>query len=114
MKTPATAFTIGEKLAIVQALDALILADGTVHNGEINALTELMKTIDFDSNFMVQARSTPPKECVTILRAMSDKKKDNLALILKNMALSDGFEHQKETDLIESVLNVIGFSQLQK
>jgi len=113
MKFPKTPYSIVEKLAIVQALDALILADGKVHNGEINELTELMKILDFDSNFLVQARSTTPNQCALILRKMSDEKKKELVFILKQMALADGFEHETEIDLIEDILQTIGYAQLQ-
>ena len=44
-------FDISEKLAIVHLIDSVIIADGKVHKGEINALSKLMPIIDFDSNF---------------------------------------------------------------
>ena len=59
METPTIDFSLKEKLAIVNALDSVIHADGKVHTGEINALSELMNSLDFDSNFIVQARNSP-------------------------------------------------------
>ena len=47
-------FDISEKLAIVHLIDSVIVADGKVHEGEINALSKLMPIIDFDSNLMMQ------------------------------------------------------------
>ena len=44
------------------------LADGHVHDGEITALTELMKEIDFDSNFIMQARNIDREQAISILR----------------------------------------------
>lgn len=93
-------FSLAEKLAIVQALDSVILADGTVHNGEINALSDLMNLIDFDSNFIVQARNLPLDQGLAVLKGMSQEKKKALANILKEMAIADGFIHDKETEVI--------------
>ena len=45
-------FEISEKLAIVNLVDSVIMADGEVHKGEINAFSDLMEVIDFDSNFL--------------------------------------------------------------
>ena len=36
-------FDISEKLAMVNVIDSVIVADGKVHKGEINALSLLMK-----------------------------------------------------------------------
>lgn len=105
MPTSNISFSLAEKLAIVQALDALILADGAVHNGEINALASLMRRLDFDSNFIVHARNIAADQCTLILQAMPDIKKKALAEILEEMAISDGFVHKKETELINKILS---------
>ncbi|MGB5554303.1 MAG: TerB family tellurite resistance protein, partial [Flavobacteriaceae bacterium] len=94
-----------EKLAIVQAISSVVLADGKVHNGEIHALSKLMHRIDFDSNFMVQARSIDAEQGVFILSGMPDKKKKALAEILEEVAASDGFVHEKETALMSSIFS---------
>ncbi|SHI62954.1 hypothetical protein [Pseudozobellia thermophila] len=93
-------FNLAEKLAIVHAINAVILADGKVHNGEINALTQLMKHIDFDSNFILQARNIESEQAMAILRKMPPEKKKNLQSILEMTAISDGFKHLKETSLM--------------
>lgn len=108
MNTPEIIFSLAEKLAIVKALDALILADGIVHDGEINSLTDLMHRLDFDSNFIVQARNIATRQCAIILQAMPDDKKDVLARILEEMAIADGFIHEKESDMITIILAKIG------
>jgi len=113
MNTPNIGFSLAEKFAIVQALDALILADGTVHNEEINTLSELMYRIDFDSNFIVQARNISAKQCELVLTAMSDAKKQALVEILEEMAIADGFVHEKEADLIASILVNLRILQAQ-
>lgn len=108
MNTPDNTFTLAEKLAIVKALDALILADGIVHDGEINTLTDLMHRLDFDSNFIVQSRNIATKQCAIILQAMPVAKKGALAKILEEMAIADGFIHEKESDMISIILSKIG------
>lgn len=113
MNSPKIGFSLAEKFAIVKALDALILADGIVHDDEINKLTELMKRIDFDSNFIVQARNIATKQCALVLEAMHSNKKVALAGILEEMAIADGFVHKKESDMITVILSRIGTLQAQ-
>jgi len=100
-------FSIAEKLAVVQALDSVILADGTVHNGEINMMSRLMRELDFDSGFLVHARNLSLEQCSPVLDKMSKQKKLILADILDNMAKSDGFVHSKETEIISSICTLM-------
>ncbi|WP_299319407.1 TerB family tellurite resistance protein [uncultured Maribacter sp.] len=104
-------FEISEKLAMVHLIDSVIVADGEVHNGEINALTKLMTIIDFDSNFLIQARSIDIEQSVNILKGMSEDKKSKLAQILEDVAISDGYIHEKESDVIRHVFFEIGLSK---
>lgn len=107
-------FSLAERLAIVQALDSVILADGTVHKGEINALSGLMHRIDFDSNFIVQARNLPLDQGLLILKEMTPEKKKVLAEILEEMAISDGFVHEKEIALMTNIFSSIGIFQVHE
>ncbi|TMM58485.1 TerB family tellurite resistance protein [Maribacter algarum] len=95
-------FSLAEKLAIVKALDSLILADGHVHNAEITMMSSLMSYLDFDSNFLVQARNLTIIRSNIVLDKMSREKKIVLAQILKDMAKVDGFVHKKETEVISN------------
>jgi uncharacterized tellurite resistance protein B-like protein len=101
-------FDVSEKLAFVNVIDSLILADGKVHNGEINALSKLMQVIDFDSNFLIQARNINTTQSIVILEEMPQEKKEMLAQILEDVAISDGFKHEKEIDLMRHVFSSIG------
>ncbi|CAM4240143.1 TerB family tellurite resistance protein [Zobellia roscoffensis] len=100
MQEETVAFTLAEKLAMVHVVNSVILADGQVHNGEINAVTQLMKQIDFDSNFIMQARNIESEQAISILKQMSPKKKTNLEGILEMTAISDGFKHSAEKSLM--------------
>ncbi|MBD0850292.1 tellurite resistance TerB family protein [Maribacter arenosus] len=114
MNTPTSGFTLAEKLAIVHAVDSVIIADGTVHNGELTALGQLMRSIEFDSNFILQARNITQEQAKLILRDMTYGKKKILATILDEIAISDGFVHEKETALITDIYTFIGFEQKLK
>ena len=107
MTSPTTDFSLVEKLAIAQAVDAIIHADGTIHNNEITALCQLMRHIDFDSNFILQARNIAPGQVLMILRDMPPEKKEALELILQEMAICDGFVHKNETTLMETIFTSI-------
>jgi len=111
MNTLTPGFSLAEKLAIVNAIDAVILVDGIVHDGEITALSKLMSTIDFDSNFIIQARNIESEQGMSILKNMSQQKRENLAFILEEVALSDGFLHKKEKILLEKTFYSIGILQ---
>jgi uncharacterized tellurite resistance protein B-like protein len=107
--TPATPnYSLAEKLAIVQVIDSVILVDGAVHKGEIDVLSQLMSRIDFDSNFILQARNLPPEQGLLILKGMPEKKKQSLALILDEVANSDGHFHKKEMKLILDICSASG------
>jgi len=93
---------------MVQIIDAVILADGRVHKGEIIVLGQLMELLDFDSNFLVQARSIETAQSVSILKTMSQDKKMHLAQVLEDVALSDGFVHEKEKNVMNHVFSAIG------
>lgn len=111
MEVETLHFTLAEKLAIVHAVDSVILVDGQVHNGEIDAITKLMKLIDFDSNFIMQARNIDAEQALSILVKMPDEKKSRLKSILEMIAISDGFLHEKETDLMAYVFKSMGIEQ---
>ncbi|KSA15291.1 TerB family tellurite resistance protein [Maribacter dokdonensis] len=104
-------FDISEKLAIVHLIDSVIVADGKVHEGEINALSKFMPIIDFDSNFLIQARTIDIDQSVLILKEMTEDKKSKLAEILEEVAISDGYVHEKESDVIRHVFSEIGVSK---
>ncbi len=107
--TPITEdFNVVEKLAIVRAVDSVILADGTIHKAEISALNRLMHRIDFDSNFILQARNFSREQVLRILREMPRPKKLSLIEILEEVAISDGFVHEKETALMDTIFASMG------
>ncbi len=101
-------YTLEEKLAIVKVIDSVILADDVVHKGEINALGQLMKLLDFDSNFIVSARIVDTEQGMKILKGMTSVKKQALATILEDVANADGFVHEKEAALLTTIFTAMG------
>lgn len=108
MTTLTEDFNVVEKLAIVRAVDSVILADGTVHQAEISALGRLMHRIDFDSNFILQARNFSGEQVLRVLREMPKSKKVALMGILEEVAISDGFVHEKEAALMDTIFTSMG------
>ena len=100
-------FDIPEKLAIVKVIDALIHADGLVHDREINAFGKLMEVLDFDANFLIQARFLETEQSISMIRNFSHEKREMLEKLMEEVAKSDGFVHQKEIEMMESVLSSI-------
>lgn len=107
MITSVIGFTLAEKLAVVHALDSIILADGLAHKAELEALQQLMNYLDFDSNFIVQARNASQEQVLLILNEMPDSKKEALLSLLNDMALVDGYLHEKETSFITNIFSSI-------
>lgn len=106
--------TLEEKLAIVHAINSVILIDGQVRKGEINIMGRLMKHLDFDSNFILQARNIDSKQVVHILKKMPLEKKKDLAAILEVVAISDGFVHVKEKGLMNHIFKAMGLHPFKK
>jgi len=100
-----------EKLALVNVIDSVIQADSIVHEGEISALSKLMGQFEFNGYFIEEARSLDPDQGLLILNAMSYPKKKELAEILGEMSIADGFMHEKEIGLILEVLTNIGLGE---
>ena len=107
MITSVIGFTLAEKLAVVHALDSIILADGFAHKAELEALQQLMNYLDFDSNFIVQARNASQEQVLLILKEMPDSKKEALLALLNDMAIVDGYVHEKETSFITNIFSSI-------
>ncbi|MGF1558342.1 MAG: TerB family tellurite resistance protein [Flavobacteriaceae bacterium] len=108
MQAPTVMFNIAEKLALVNAIDSVIVADKHIHQAELNIFNQLMQRIDFDSNFIVQARNISKEQGLLILKRMPEEKKKAMAEILDEVANADGFFHEKEMDLILGICEAVG------
>tara|TARA_R110002167_G_scaffold163242_27_gene360051 strand:- start:732 stop:1061 length:330 start_codon:yes stop_codon:yes gene_type:complete len=100
-----------EKLALVQMIDSVIQADGIVHQGELTALGKLMEVFDFNGYLIEQAKDMDTDQALLVLSRMPYEKKKALAGTLEEMALADGFIHEKEMALIFDVFSTIGIGR---
>lgn len=101
-------FNLAEKLAIVKAVDEVILVDGRVRQEEVEFLSQLMTILKFDRALVEEAREITAKECMMILKGMTDKKKQALAVLLNEMANADGEFNKDEYRLIFNILMEAG------
>lgn len=104
-------FTREEKLALVKMVDYVILADSKVDPAEMNLLTQLMQRFNFDSFFIGQARNLSKGRAFKILSLMPLDKKKTLANLLDEVAISDGFVHEKEIVMILETLDQMGIEK---
>ena len=105
------AFTIAEKLALVNAINSVIVADELIHKAELAIFNQLMQRLDFDTNFILQARNLTDEQCLIIVKDMSEDKKIALAKILDEVANSDGFVHEKEMEIILDICSAMDISR---
>lgn len=101
-------FNLAEKLAIVKDIDRVILADNKVAKGELVYLGQLMKLLDFDSDFVEEARKFNIQQANSILENMSEAKKHSLAIMLHEMAYADGEMSEEEIKILFSVFENVG------
>lgn len=101
-------FNLAEKLAIVKAIDRVILADDKIAKGEMVYLGQLMKLMNFDSDFVEEARKFSAKQAFLILDGLSEAKKHSLAIMLHEMAYADGELGREEVKILFSVFENAG------
>jgi uncharacterized tellurite resistance protein B-like protein len=97
-------YNLVEKLAIIKAIDEVLLADGHIRESEVDFLEELMRLLKFDYTLIREAREITAIEAMAILKVMTGKKKNGMAVLLREMAHSDGDFNNKEYDLILNLL----------
>lgn len=103
-------YSLIEKLAIVKTLDEIILANGEIHEGEKKYLSKLKKELDFNENFVKEARKMRTGNSIQILSQMSDQKKNKFANMMHRMAIADGSLDEREINLIISVYKEAGIN----
>lgn len=96
-------FNLAEKLAIVKAIDEVILADGKIAVGEIAYLEQLMNILEFDYEFVEQARKFNNSQAVAVLQAMSTQKKQALTVMLNQMTTADGEIDDEELNVMVAI-----------
>ena len=100
-------FDQDEKLAVVKAIAETIELDRKYKVGELMYLDELMKTLDFDMQFVEEARELSSLKAVSTLRSMSEEKKKALIIMIDKMTEADGTVHKKETDFVVNLVSIL-------
>ncbi len=100
-------FDQDEKLAVVKAIAETIELDKKYKVGELMYLDELMDKLDFDMQFVEEAKELSSIKTVSILRGMSDEKKKALIIMIDKMTEADGFVHKRESDFVVNLVSVL-------
>lgn len=101
-------YNLAEKLAIIKAIDEVIMADGKVKPGEVTIMTKLAGIMRFDMGMLQEARRIDARECMSILKTMPPNKKHALNIMLTEAANADGRVDEKELRLIKGILETAG------
>ena len=101
-------YNLAEKLAIIKAIEEVILADGQIENSELDFMSQLMQILRFDHSLIKQSRDISNKEYKSILKEMPSNKKHALAVLLKETGSADGNLNKKERKLITKILKKAG------
>lgn len=101
-------FDQAEKMAVVKAIAETIVLDDQYKVGELMYLDELMKTLDFDMQFMERAKQLSSEKTVQVLQNMTKEKKEALIVIIDKMTESDGAVHQKENEFLVNLIQILG------
>jgi len=103
-------FSLAEKLAVIRAIEEVIVADGKVDNREIHFMKQLSYFLNFDMTLTDEARKLSRQEGMLILSGMARNKKQSLGLILKEMAGADGRVHDDELAAIYDIFADAGIT----
>ncbi|SFR34120.1 hypothetical protein SAMN04490243_0782 [Robiginitalea myxolifaciens] len=101
-------YNLAEQLAVLKAIDEIILSDATVAPGEIEFIKQLASVMRFKVDLIPQAREVEAEEAMAILKAMPGRKKRALAVMLNEAASSDGRVDEKELELIYGIFGQVG------
>ncbi|MGX9987535.1 TerB family tellurite resistance protein [Soonwooa purpurea] len=101
-------FTLLEKMAVLKAVDEVLMADGHIDIGEIAYLKQILDLFHVEMEFVNEARNLSSSHAGEILRNMDDIKKFALYKIMKEMATADGDFDPQELEVIFSILHIAG------
>jgi len=101
-------FNLAEKLAIVKAIDEVILSDGQIKESEIRIMNKLSYILDFHMDLIQDARKVDARECMSVLRALPKNKQHALWVLLAEAANADGSVTDEEQRLILGILEAAG------
>jgi len=101
-------YNLAEKLAIIKAMEEVILADGQIENSELDFMAEIMRILRFDNSLIKESRDISEKDYKSILKGMPKNKKHSLVVLLNETGSADGNLSKKERKLIAKILKKAG------
>ena len=101
-------YNLAEKLAIIKAMEEVILADGQIENSELDFMSQLLQILRFDQALIKESRDITEKEYKAILKEMPSNKKHALKVLLTETGSADGNLNKKERKLIKKILKKAG------
>jgi uncharacterized membrane protein YebE (DUF533 family) len=101
-------FNKQEKLGVLKAIDQVIRSDDKVYEGESFFLSQLSKAFKFDRALFEEARQMTLDDAIEILKNLSRKKKEVLAMMLNQAANSDGRVQEDELRTIHGIFTRAG------
>ncbi len=96
-------FSLAEKLAVIRAIEDVIVADKRIDSREISFMKQLSYFLNFDLSLIGEARKLSRQEGMLILSGMAANKKQALGLILKEMAGADGRVNEDELTVVYGI-----------
>lgn len=103
-------FNLAEKLGILKAIDQVILADNNIYEAEAIFISQLSNVLGFSAELFKNAREIEFDEAMGILQAMSEEKKEALAIMLNEAANADGRVAEEELKMIYQIFKRIGIN----
>lgn len=103
-------YSLAEKMAVIKAIEDVIEADGRVDNRELGLMKQLSYFLNFDMHIVQEARKLNRQEAMLILSGMARNKKQSLALILREMASTDGRVGDEELGIIYGIFDDAGIN----
>ena len=99
-----------EKLAVIKAVDEVIRMDDMLDVGELDYLSQLAETLNFDAELLLQAREVDAAEAIAVIKVMPESKKAFLMRSMTEAANADGVVDEAEIQFIYRVLAAAGVS----
>ncbi|MDC6353594.1 MULTISPECIES: TerB family tellurite resistance protein [unclassified Robiginitalea] len=100
-------YNLVEQLAVIKALDEVILADKLVYEEEASFIAHLAQVLGFKMELIRKARKVEAAQAMAVLKLMSENKKHALSVLLREAAGADGRITDAELELIQGILQEI-------
>ena len=102
-----------EKKAIMHAIKYMMAADGVIDSNEMELLNKICLLMHVQQNEFDQVLTMSHEDAMSILKDMSQDKRNMVALLLQDMAKSDGLVDKTERMYFIKVNKELNFTNLK-